>query len=424
MASADASYGSDESCLHLGYDETLRTQVARLAQEKHSKKLKEVMVIGIGGSNLGTWAVYDALGVSPPATGSPEIAEGIFGVNRGGVRGGESGVPLSFYDTAHVRVLKEACSRMRGIYREGGEVLINVISKSGATSETMMNSLVLIDCLKSLTKNWRDSVVVTTEPLSKLDNWAKVHSIPSLPNPSHVGGRWSVFSAVGLFPLALAGVDIKKLRKGSVRALRRCLSDDASHNMALQSAASIHHAMKKGIAMHNLFVFNADMERLGKWYRQLVGESLGKEHDLSGRIVHAGITPLVTIGSTDLHSMFQLLLGGPADKFTTFVKVLSKQDVSIPHIDEQFDAIVPELNKRSVAEVMDAIYAGAVRSFADRQLPFVEVELERLDEESIAEFLQFKMVETMLLARLMHVNAFDQPNVEEYKKITRELLSH
>src|SRR3989344_7166041 len=137
------------------------------------------------------------------------------------------------------------------------------------------------------------------------------------------------------------------------------------------------------------------MERLGKWYRQLVGESLGKEHDLSGRIVHAGITPLVTIGSTDLHSMFQLLLGGPADKFTTFVKVLSKQDVSIPHIDEQFDAIVPELNKRSVAEVMDAIYAGAVRSFADRQLPFVEVELERLDEESIAEFLQFKMVETM-----------------------------
>ncbi|MBI2050406.1 MAG: hypothetical protein HYT31_01195 [Parcubacteria group bacterium] len=396
VAAADASYASNESCLHLPSDETLRAEVSRLAHEKSSRRLHEVMVVGIGGSNLGTWAVYDAL--------KP------------------GGVPLSFFDTAHVRLLKEACQRMRAIYRKKGRVLINVISKSGTTSETMMNARVLIDCLKSLTKHWRESVVVTTEPQSLLDHWARAQDVPSLPNPPNVGGRWSVFSAVGLFQLALAGVDIKKLHKGAVRALRRCLSNDEEHNAALQSAVAIHHAMKKGVAIHNTFIFNQDLERVGKWYRQLVGESLGKERDLSGRIVHAGITPLVTIGSTDLHSVFQLLLGGPEDKFTTFVKVRAKQDISIPRVDEEFDAIVPELNRKSVGEVMDAIYTGTVRSFADRSLPFVEVELERLDEESLGEFLQFKMVETMLLARLMRVNAFDQPNVEEYKVITRELL--
>lgn len=396
LASQDASYGSNESCLHLAYDETVRTEAERLAKEKSSPKLREVMVVGIGGSNLGAQAVYDALR--------------------------PNGVPLSFFDTAHVRTLKEACQRMRSIYRERGEVLINIISKSGTTSETVMNARVLIDCLKSLTKNWRDSIVVTTEPLSRLDGWARANDIASLPNPANVGGRWSVFSAVGLFPLALAGIDIKKLRKGAVRALRRCLSGDAEHNSALQSAAAIHRAMKKGAVMHNLFVFNRDLESLGKWYRQLVGESLGKERDLSGRIVHAGITPLVAIGSTDLHSIFQLLLGGPEDKFTTFVRVRRKRDVNIPRTDEQFDAIVPELNRKSVGEVMDAIYSGTVGSFADRRLPFVEVELERLDEEELGQFMQFKMIETMLLAQLMRVNAFDQPNVEEYKKITRELL--
>ncbi|OJI07198.1 hypothetical protein BK004_01560 [bacterium CG10_46_32] len=396
VASLDSSYSSNESSLHLPNDDALQIQIERLVREKKSKKLKEVMVVGIGGSNLGTWAVYEALR--------------------------PSGVLLSFFDTAHVRTLKEACARMRAIYRNGGEVLINIISKSGTTSESVMNSRVLVDCLKSLDKNWRDSVVVTTEPLSKLDNWAAAQSIPRLPNPAHVGGRWSVFSSVGLFPLALAGVDIKALRRGAASIQKRCLSHQADENPALQSAAAIHHAIKKGASMHNLFVFDADLERVGKWYRQLVGESLGKEHDLSGRIVHAGITPFVTVGSTDLHSLFQLLIGGPIDKFTTFVRTRTKGDVSIPHLDDQFDAIVPELNKKSVKEVMAAIYQGTVRSFSERGLPFVEVELEGLSEESVGKFLQFKMVETMLLARLMQVNAFDQPNVEEYKAITRELL--
>jgi glucose-6-phosphate isomerase len=324
------------------------------------------------------------------------------------------GVKLTFFDTAHVRLLKEANSRMRKIYRDKGEVLINFISKSGSTNETVMNARVLIDNLRDITDKWRDHVVVTTEPDSKLDDWARNQGIASLPNPKHVGGRYSVMSAVGIFPLALAGVDIKKLHKGASRILERCLLVDARKNPALQSVAAVYSAMKNKSNIHNLFVFNMDLEGMGKWYRQLVGESLGKD----GK----GITPMVSVGSTDLHSMLQMFLGGPNDKFTTFVRVKPSQDIHIASIDEQLDSIVPQLNQKSITQVMEAIYEGTTGSYQKRKLPFVEVILDKLNEEELGAFLQFKMIETMLLGKLMGVNAFDQPNVEEYKKITRRLL--
>jgi glucose-6-phosphate isomerase len=395
--SEDSAYAKDESPLYLPHDDALRKQVLRLVREKQSKKLKEVMVVGIGGSNLGTWAVYDAL--------RPE------------------GATLSFFDTAHIRILNEACERMQEIYQEGGEVLINFISKSGSTNETVMNARVLIHALRENSDEWKNQVVVTTEPESKLDMWANENEIASLPNPKHVGGRYSIMSAVGLFPLALAGVNIKKLHKGASYMQKLCLTSSADVNPALQSTAAIYTAMKAKAVIHNLFVFNMDLERVGKWYRQLVGESLGKEKNLNGKVVHAGITPMVTIGSTDLHSVAQLLLGGPKDKITTFVRIHQKEDIDIPTIDAELDDIVPELNHQTVGEVMDAIYEGTVQAYRKRKLPYVEVVLEKLNEEELGAFLQFKMVETMLLGKLMNVNAFDQPNVEEYKKITRKILS-
>ncbi|MAG28887.1 hypothetical protein CL632_01950 [bacterium] len=386
--SQDSSYARDESALYLPHDEQLRKQVSKLANKSKSHKLKEVMVVGIGGSNLGTVAVYDAL--------MP------------------NGIALTFFDTIHVRTLKQANTRMRKIYNSKGEVLINFISKSGSTNETLVNARVLIDNLRDITDKWRDHIIVTTEPDSKLDDWAHNQGIPTLPNPVHVGGRYSVMSAVGIFPLALAGVDIKKLHKGAARMLERCLSNDVRKNYALQSAAAIYSAMKHKASIHNLFLFNMDLERVGKWHRQLFAESLGKD----GK----GITSIVSIGSNDLHSTFQMYLGGPKDKFTTFVRVKPSQDIHIASIDDELDAIVPELNQRSVTQVMDAIYDGTVASYQKRGLPFVEVILEKINEEELGAFLQFKMIETMLLGRLMNINAFDQPNVEEYKEITRELL--
>jgi len=385
----DSSYKTDESSLYLSNDREMRKKALKLVKLKQSKKLKEVMVVGIGGSNLGAQAVYGAL--------RPK------------------GVKLSFFDTAHARSLKEAIIRLKQIFGEGNTALLNIISKSGTTNETVMNARVLLKELQKLAPDWNNHVVATTEPGSKLEAWARFHEIDALPNPVAVGGRYSVLCPVGTFPLALSGVDIRKLHKGASKMLEKCLSQDSESNPALQSASAVFRAIGRGISMHNLFVYDEDLEYAGKWFRQLTGESLGKQ----GK----GITPIVSIGSTDMHSMFQLYMAGPKDKFTTFVKVASGSDIKIPNLADRFDDIVRELSGKSVGKVMDAIYEATKQSYVKRELPFVEVILESLDEEELGAFMQFKMVETMLLAKLMGINAFDQPDVEDYKIITRRLLA-
>ena len=388
-ASKDDTYSMDESMLYLADDKKMRKQVLDLADKYKSDNLKEVMVIGIGGSNLGTWAVEDALQAHD--------------------------VRLSYFDTAHARSLNEAKKRMKAIFDDDNHVLLNIVSKSGSTNETVMNAHVLLKELQSIKNDdWQDYVVVTTQPGSKLENWAKNNNVDILPNPEKVGGRFSVLCPVGMFPLALAGVDIEKLHKGASKMLDACLKND-DENPALLSCACVWNAMQNQSVMHNLFLFDMDLERIGKWFRQLTAESLGKQ----GK----GIMPIVSIGSTDLHSVYQIFLDGPKNVFTTFVSVKKGDDIDVPPIDEQMDAIVPELRGKSAQEVMSAIYEGTKGSYQKHGLPFCEAVLDDLREEEIGAFLQFKMIETMLLAKLMNVNAFDQGVVEEYKKITREILS-
>lgn len=388
QASKDDKYSMNESMLYLSEDAQMRKQVLDLAKVKSTDNLREVMVIGIGGSNLGTWAVEDAID--------------------------NSGVYLSYYDTAHVKTLKHAIERMRKIFNNGHEVLLNIVSKSGSTNETVMNANILLNELQKIKDNWQEYVVVTTQPGSKLEAWAQKNNIDILPNPEKVGGRYSVMCPVSTFPLKMCSIDIEKLHKGGSKMLEQCLKND-ENNPALQSAACVFNAIKNNLSMHNLFLFDVHLERMGKWFRQLVGESIGKD----GK----GIMPIVSIGSTDLHSTLQTYLSGPKNIFTSFVSVENGDDIKIPSIDKELDAIVPELNNKSVQEVMDAVYQGTKTAYTKRGLSFCEVILDDLSEEELGAFMQFKMIETMLLAKLLGVNAFDQPNVEEYKKITRELLT-
>ncbi len=397
VASQDATYTYPEAPLYVVQDTALRKQIKKLASELCSRKTKEVMVVGIGGSNLGTWAVYDA--VRP------------------------KGMALSFYDTVYSTHIAQGIERIKQVFKQGDELLINIVSKSGTTNETVAVARVLISALKKVRKkDWHKFMVVTTEPGSKLDAWAQHHGIASLPNPPTVGGRYSVMSAVGLFPLYCAGVDIDALHKGARDMRDTSLSVSAS-NPALQSATALFSAYKKGIAIENVFIFNPDLERVGKWYRQLLAESLGKEFSKNGKKkVHAGITPMVSMGSVDLHSTAQLYLGGPEDKITTFVSLPAQKDIAISHVDTGMDDLVSSLNKKSLNDVMCAIYEGTKGSYTKRKLPFMEVVLEKQSEQEIGAFMQFKMIQTMLLGVLMDVNAFDQPNVEEYKVITRKVL--
>jgi glucose-6-phosphate isomerase len=228
-----------------------------------------------------------------------------------------------------------------------------------------------------------------------------------------------VFTPVGLFPLALVGVDIQELLLGAKDFLR---SNFSGENHSLRLAETIFRAHHDGAKLCNFFFFNPELESVGKWARQLYAESLGKEHDKTGKVVHSGLTPIVSIGSTDLHSVGQLYFGGPKDKFTLITYVKSPSRLVIPK-DGLFTSLVPGIGGRSPDEIMQAIYGGTVIAYNNHKLPYGEVMLPDISPYSLGMFLEWQMISVMYLAELFHVDAFDQPNVEDYKKVMRDILN-
>ena len=153
-----------------------------------------------------------------------------------------------------------------------------------------------------------------------------------------------------------------------------------------------------------------------------MAESLGKEFNTKGEKVNIGITPDISIGSTDLHSMAQLYLGGPYDKFTMFLTVEnSNSHINVPTLKE-YSELVYGVQGQSLESIMSAIEDGTKAAFRKGKRPFMEVKLPCKSEYSIGQFLQFKMIETIFLGYLLDVNPFDQPNVESYKEETRKIL--
>jgi len=198
-----------------------------------------------------------------------------------------------------------------------------------------------------------------------------------------------------------------------------CLKTEVEHNPAIQSAAVLANAMRDGKTINDNFVFNSELESLGKWYRQLMGESVGKENDLGGKKVNTGLTPTVSVGSTDLHSVGQLYLGGPLDKITTFIySTDTSRALNVP-TERTFPAVVEMINGVSTSDIMNAILGGVKIAYNKKQIPFMEVQFEEITPYELGAFMQFKM---MYLGKLLNVNPFDQPNVESYKIETKQLL--
>lgn len=403
MVSEKKDYSFDESSINLSFDENLLSEVENLKNKKVNPKLRYIIDIGIGGSNLGAKAVYDAL------FGYSDLLEP------------DRYPKIIFADTVDPEILEKIGKLLQQI-EDPDELLINAISKSGGTTETIVNLEVILAYLKNKFPEILERLVITTDTGSKMEQVCKQNNIDYLTVPKLVGGRYSVFSAVGLFPLLSAGVDIKSLREGAKMTRDRCLNEDILSNPALISAIVLYLENLKGKVINDNFFFHPELESIGKWYRQLMGESIGKEENLEGLKVNAGITPTVSLGSTDLHSMAQLYFGGPKDKVTTFIYTSSINGNVLVPLEGDFLKLVDGVSGKSVYEVMGAIYEGVKATYRSRQIPFMEVILEDLSEKSLGQFLQFKMIEMMFLGKLLKINSFDQPNVEEYKIATKKIL--
>ena len=397
-------YADDRASINLLNDAKMLRKVKDTVKKKCALDPAFLVVIGIGGSNLGTIAVQEA----------------VFGRSYNELT---LATKILYADTVDSDSINDIIRRIEPTLKKGGSVIINGVSKSGGTTETIANFEILANLLRRYHKQYQEYVVVTTDKNSQFWHLAIEKGFDVLEIPKKVGGRYSVFSPVGLFPLGMIEVSIDKLLQGANWMKEKCLSAEIEDNPAAIGAALLYLHLKTGKNISDLFLFSNDLESTGKWYRQLMGESIGKEFDKNGKRVFSGITPTVSIGSTDLHSMAQLYLGGPYDKFTTFVKIeRNKSNIVTPNF-EEYSALVDKIQKKSLPQMMDAILEGIKIAFRKGERPFAEITLPDKSECSIGQLLQLKMMEIMYLGFLLDINPFDQPNVEMYKAQTRKILA-
>lgn len=396
-------YNDDHASIYLPDDQESLTHIQEVIKQKSKLKPAAIVVIGIGGSNLGTIAVQEA----------------VFGKLYNQLT---TDTKIFYADTVDSDSINDIILIIEPMLKKGKKVILNAVSKSGGTTETIANFEVLLNLIKKYYKKYQDCVVITTNKDSKFEALAKKSKFTTLQIPTLVGGRYSVLSAVGLFPLGLIGINIEELVSGAKTMQELTLSSDAMNNPAVISAINLYYANKKKLNIHDHFVFSNDLESLGKWYRQLMGESIGKEYNLKKKRVFAGITPTVSIGSTDLHSMAQLYLGGPYDKITSFISVNPRTDLKVPSI-KAYDQLVPKIQSRPLTELMDAILQGVKSAFKKGKRPYMEIEISEKSEYCIGMLLQLKMFEIIYLADLMNLNPFNQPNVEAYKIETKKILN-
>lgn len=398
-------YETEYASFNLVQDRDLVKTVAAAAHEKKKLSLSSIVLIGIGGSNLGTMAAQEA------------VLGTLYNLCANCIK-------IFYAHTIDSDYIAEILMHVERDLKQGGNVLLNVVTKSGTTTETIANFEVFLELLKRYRPDYAKYIVATTDKNSPLWHLAQNNHWTVLEVPKNVGGRYSVFSAVGLFPLALLGVDIEQLRDGARTLLQGCLDQSIEHNPAALSALIKYIHYQQKITINDLFLFSVSLESIGKWYRQLMGESIGKEYAKNGQKVEVGITPTVSIGSTDLHSVGQLYLAGPSDKFTTFVTLEKMHTkLAVPNFPE-FNDCVPHIQQKPLAHIMDAIVRGTKQAYQQKQRPFCSLILSEKSPFMIGQFLQLFMCEMVYLAYLLEVNPFDQPGVELYKQQTREILAY
>lgn len=397
-------YSRPEGSINLPFDKNIFEKVSLTASKLKNPRLKYVVNIGVGGSNLGAKAVYDAI------FGHFDLLEP------------ERFPKMIFADTLDGEYLDRLSQFLDQTPKSFEEAALCLVSKSGDTLESVFNFEIIYKLLSERFSAPFSRVMIVTESGTKLWQAAGKREILTIEMPQNVSGRFSVFSPAGLSPLALAGIDCDALLFGAREVSAKCLSREVLDNPALVSAVVQYLELSGGREISNSFFFHPELESLGKWYRQLMAESLGKKENRDGKIIHAGITPMVSIGTADLHSVEQLNLGGPKDKTTTLITTARSGKIKTP-VNLKLEGLVKGIEDRSSGEISTAIYQGVKTIYQKEGVSFLEVILDNVSEFSLGEFLQFKMLEIMYFGRLLNVNTFDQPEVELYKAEAKKSLA-
>jgi glucose-6-phosphate isomerase len=362
-----------------------------LAEEVRSSGATDFVHVGIGGSALGPIALCRALG-HPYYNLLPD---------RPGPR-------LHFAENTDPTSLSAILDVI-----DPSNTWVNVVTKSGSTAETMANFLIVRSTLMEALgeSDYRERVVFTTDPeKGYLRQIADREGIKTLSIPPDVGGRFSVFTPVGLFPAAVAGLDTDALIKGAALCVDEVTQRGANHP-AIQGAA-YHYLtdVAKGRNVRVLMPYADSLDRLAAWFVQLWAESLGKE----GK----GSTPHGAVGTTDQHSQLQLYMEGPQDKVVEIIEVENHpRDRAIPKAYEDLDGL-GYLGGHTMAELLNVECDATRKALTKAGRPNCTIKLGAIDEEHLGYLMQALEAQTAVAGSLYGVNPFDQPGVEAGKRIT------
>ena len=306
------------------------------------------------------------------------------------------------------------------------KTLVNVVSKSGTTPEPMANFVKCYEMMKrSVGKAYTEHFIITTDEGDGdgvLRRVAEREGIRCLEIPKRVGGRFSVFSPAGLFPAAVSGIDIKEVLNGARHMDEACKKPDIWHNPAYMFAVLEYLAIDKGYNISVLMPYSRKLRHFGNWYMQLWAESLGKEHDRDNNTVNAGSTPLKAIGAADQHSLLQLFNEGPFDKVITFIRVESyENDVSLPAVFRGWNEL-EYFGGHTLGELMKTEQFATELALTNHRRPNKTIVIPAINSFTVGALMYFFELVTTVMGELLNVNAFDQPGVEEGKRLTYALM--
>jgi len=330
---------------------------------KKFNKFKKINIFGMGGSILGSKALYNFLSLSKKN--------------------------FSFIDNFPKNSFKRFSKKDLNV----------IISKSGNTLETIANSNALI-------KDWKQIIFISENKRNYLTSLADKLKSEIIHHNNYIGGRFSVLSEVGMLPADLMGYNPKKFRR-----LNQLIKNKNFYNSLINNVSCMYNFYLKGKTNSIILNYDTSANDLFLWYQQLTAESLGKNNK--------GILPIISSMPSDNHSLMQYYLDGPKNHFFTFfftkeksIKIGKKLKHKIPH----------NISGKTLNQISYSQFLATKKVFTEKNIPFRSFEISRKKEETIGSLFIYFILETILLGNLMKVNPFDQPSVELIKVETKKFL--
>jgi glucose-6-phosphate isomerase len=388
----------------LPYDSSTADAVLDMAKSFRDS-FDDLVILGIGGSALGGKTLFQAL-CNP--------------VHNLLTREERNGTPrIHFLDNVDPVTMQSILN-----YIDPEKTLFNVITKSGTTVETLSQFLIVRKNLEDrLGKkaNAEHLVITTGDTSSKLYELAGENGYPLLTIPENVGGRFSVFSPVGLFPAAMMGIDIQELLAGARFMDVRTRTSNLAENPAYMCGA-LHYLAdtRKGLNVAVMMPYSDSLYQVAYWFRQLWAESLGKKVTISDEMVYSGQTPVASLGATDQHSQLQLYMEGPFDKIITFLKVENHgSNVKVPDPPEDEYSY---LSSHSIGDLINIELESTRLTLAEAGRSTMSLVLPEINAFTVGQLLFMLEVQTVFTAGIYDVNPLNQPGVEASKRYIKEIL--